>query len=375
LRCVIANDSQSTPSPHSFHRVWSVLKWVLFALVIAFVGRRAWQFWRDGDVGSVTIHWPWLVAASALYTVGWLPSVLFWHRLIRHRRGTSSRLAVAYAFFAGHLGKYIPGKASVLLIRAGLLAERGCRPGVAALTSTYETLVCMGVGAAVGLTLAPVVWPRDIVASQPNFRWAFEHPFAFGLSVIVVCIVLMPPVARVLGWVTRKLTPLDSDEAADLFRRSLPEVIDLAALPETQRTEGRDLEMLPAKVEYQVEYRLSGMFLLGWSFAFVATWLVHGLSLGCTLRAVGVATSPSDWLIWTGNVSSASFLGFVAVFAPGGLGVREAALMELLKAQPGISAAQAVAASVLLRVAWLTAEILAAAGLSWMIRWRRGIEN
>lgn len=325
-----------------FRRLWPVLKWLLFALVIAFVGRRAWELWREGSVGSVTIHWPWLLASGGCYLIGWLPSVLFWHRLIHRLGGSSNRLDVAQSFFAGHLGKYVPGKASVLLIRAGLLASRGCRPGVAALTSTYETLVCMGVGGAVGLTLAPVVWPRSVADSLPRvIHPAFEHPLGFGLSVVAVCVALVPVVAGMLGLIVRKLTPRtpsDGDEA-------------------------------------ERPYRVDKSFLLGWCFVFVTTWLLHGLSLGCALQAVGVVTSWSDWLEWTGDVSSASFLGFLAVFAPGGLGVREGVLIGLLKEQPGISQSQAVAAAVLLRGVWLAAEIVAALALGMLARRVRNSEQ
>ncbi len=325
-----------------------MLKWLLFALVIAFVGRRAWQLWRDGDVGSVQVHWPWLLAAMGLYGIGWLPSILFWHRLIHQFGGTTDRWDVAHAYFVGHLGKYIPGKASVLLLRAGLLAERRCRAGTVALTSTYEVLACMGVGAAVGLTLAPVVWPREMVASFPEvIRSAFERPLAFGVAVVVICVVLVPLVAKILGLIARKLTPPIVSEG------------------EAESSAGRvGTESQPTMPE--IEIRAS--FLLGWCFVFVTTWLIHGLSLGCTLRAVGVEASLSDWLTWTGDVSSASLLGFLAVFAPGGLGIREAALIELLKAQPGISSSQAVAASVLLRGAWLAAEIVVTLALGWVTR-------
>ncbi len=320
------------PSASLFRRLWPVLKWVLFALVILFVGQRGWRLWRDGDVGSVTIHWPWLLAAGGLYLVGWLPSVLLWHRLIHGFGGTSSRWDVSRAYFAGHLAKYIPGKASVLLLRAGMLADRGCRPGVTTLTSTYEVLVCMGVGAAVGLTMAPVVWPKTVIDRLPTMiRPAFAHPLAFGLGVVVACVVLVPFVARVLGLIAQKLTP------------------PVVAPSETQP--------LPTPI--------SGTFLLGWCLFTVTTWLVQGLSLGCTLRAVGVETSWSDSLIWAGDISSAMFLGFLAMFAPGGLGVREAALLELLQSQSGISPAQAVAVTVLLRAAWLAAEIVAAVALTW----------
>lgn len=198
----------ATPRANLFRRLWPVLKWVLFALVIAFVAQRAWQLWCDGDVGSVTIHWPWLLAASVLYIVGWLPSVLLWHRLIHGLGGSSSRFDVARAYFAGHLAKYIPGKATVLLVRAGMLADRGCRPSVSALTSTYEVLVCMGVGAAVGLTMAPVVWPKTVIDGLPTaIHPAFEHRLIFGIGVVVACVVLVPFVARVLGLIARKLTP------------------------------------------------------------------------------------------------------------------------------------------------------------------------
>ena len=333
-----ADESKQRSASHHFRRFWPVLKWLMFALVIAFVGRRAWLLWREGDVGSVTIHWRWLLAAFGLYGIGWLPSVLYWHRLIHICGGTTGRWDVAHAYFAGHLGKYIPGKASVLLIRAGMLAERGCRPGVAALTSTYETLTYMGVGLAMGLTLAPVVW-KHLVADLPTvIRPVFEQPLVFGAAVVVVCVLLVPGVAKILGLIARRLTPPVV---------SVGEVETRLAVPEIQ---------------------IRASFLLGWCFVFVTTWLVHGLSLGCTLRAVGVAASLSDWLTWTGDIWSASFVGFLAVFAPGGLGVREAALIELLKSQPGISSSQAVAASVLLRGTWMAAEIVLTLALGCVTR-------
>ncbi|MBM3971524.1 MAG: flippase-like domain-containing protein [Planctomycetes bacterium] len=325
-----------------FRRLWPVLKLVLFALVVVFVGQRAWNLWREGDVGAVTIHWWWLLAAGVLYLIGWLPSVLLWHRLIHVLGGTSNRFDVARAYFAGHLAKYIPGKASVLIVRAGMLADRGCRPSISALTSTYEVLVAMGVGLAVGITMAPVVWPKTVIDRLPTaIHPAFGHPLIFGIGVVVVCVALVPFVAQVLGLIARKLTPPVTMSPGQLVAPSDSATTDS---PPTQ---------------------IGGRFLLGWCFFSVTTWLVHGLSLGCTLRAVGVEASMSDLLIWTGDVASASFLGFAAMFAPGGLGVREAALLELLMSQPGINPAQAAAATMLLRAAWLVAEILAAAALTW----------
>lgn len=360
-----------------------MLKWALFALVIAFVGRKAWLLWIEGDVGSVTIHWPWLIASGIFYLLGWLPSVFFWHRLIHQLGGTSNRSDVTRAFFAGHLGKYVPGKASVLLIRAGLLADRGCRPGVAALTSTYETLVCMGVGAAVGLTLAPIVWPRRVVEGLPAIlRPTFSHPLIFGLSIVVICVILVPVIAKLLGIIARKLTKPIPDQRSLLTNPKRERGVMPQDIPNSQSVGASALAdasgyipethpvLTSSPTPLNAPIRIRSSFLLLWCFAFVTTWLLHGLSLGSALRSVGVQTSLLEWLTWTGDVSSASFLGFLAIFAPGGLGVREGILIELLKDHPGISQTQAVAATVLLRGVWLAAEILATAGLGVLVRFR-----
>lgn len=226
----------------------------------------------------------------------------------------------------------------MLLIRAGMLAERGCRPGAAALTSTYETLTYMGVGLAVGAALAPLVW-RHMAADLPTvIRSAFERPFVFGVGVVVVSVLMVPGVAKILGLIARRLTPPVASPG--------------------------EFESPPAVPTIEISAR----FLLCWSFVFVTAWLAHGLSLGCTLKAVGAEVSFSDWLIWTGDIWTASFLGFVAVFTPGGLGVREAALIELLKSQPGISSSQAVVVSVLLRGTWMAAEIVVTIVLGWVAR-------
>ena len=50
--------------------------------------------------------------------------------------------------------------------------------------------------------------------------------------------------------------------------------------------------------------------------------------------------------------------GFLAIFAPGGVGVREGALIAILQFQPGIDTRQAVAAAFLLRLVGLGAEVV-----------------
>ena len=55
--------------------------------------------------------------------------------------------------------------------------------------------------------------------------------------------------------------------------------------------------------------------------------------------------------------------GFLALFAPGGVGVREGVLIEVLQVQPAIDARHAVAAAFLLRLVGLVSEVVVAAVL------------
>ena len=45
-----------------------------------------------------------------------------------------------------HLGKYVPGKAMVVIVRAGMVVPFGARASTAAIATFYETLVMMASG-------------------------------------------------------------------------------------------------------------------------------------------------------------------------------------------------------------------------------------
>ena len=62
------------------------------------------------------------------------------------------------AYLIGHLGKYVPGKAMVVVLRVGLVVPYGARAATAAFATLYETLVMMASGgliAAVVFLAAP----------------------------------------------------------------------------------------------------------------------------------------------------------------------------------------------------------------------------
>jgi glycosyltransferase 2 family protein len=100
-------------------------------------------------------------------------------------------------------------------------------------------------------------------------------------------------------------------------------------------------------------------------------WILLGLSQVAVVRAFDPAGTRS--LIALGlvpvviaSVALATVVGFLVAVLPGGLGVREGVLMSVLA--PAIGSDQAVIASLVLRLVWVAAELVAAAILFPLFR-------
>src|SRR5262249_26571154 len=61
------------------------------------------------------------------------------------------------AYYLGHMGKYLPGKAWAVFLRAGLVRGSGVGLGVATLTTFYEVLTTMAGGVLLAAVLFPVL--------------------------------------------------------------------------------------------------------------------------------------------------------------------------------------------------------------------------
>ena len=85
------------------------------------------------------------------------------------RSATPVRLVPALrAYLVSHLGKYVPGKAMVVVVRAGMVVPFGGRASTAAIATFYETLVMMAAGgliAAAGFARAVRSHPVEIHAA------------------------------------------------------------------------------------------------------------------------------------------------------------------------------------------------------------------
>jgi glycosyltransferase 2 family protein len=309
------------------NRLRTLLKWTLFVVVLAYVCRHGYHLWQQSDVGTplTAASIAWLLASAALYVASWLPSIWFWRTLMRALGGQPAFVDAARAYYCGSLGKYVPGKAMVLVLRGSLMNGRGCTGRLAAITAAYETLTMMGTGLLVGIVLAPL----------PDWLPARDPPWLVPVVVLLV-LAALPGIARLLSWAVTKMAPPD-----------------LIALNER----ASDLDGDSA-----VTARLTiPVWLVGAGCAaFLISWMIQGLSLGLTLAAVNAPVSWHDWPVWAGAMALSTSLGFAVLFAPAGLGVREGILLGALT-QAGVDVRAAVAATVLSRFVSFFSDVLVAA--------------
>lgn len=319
-------DSTATPTvPRQNRRWWLVVKWTLFVVMMYFVGKRAFALWHDSPSVQVHINVLWLIPATVFYLMGWLPSVWFWRALLKKLHQHAGLYAIVRAYFVGHLGKYVPGKALVLVIRGALLKDFGVNPLLAALTAAYETLVSMAAGAAIAVALAPVVIPDAIWERLPaSVQFLHQQPLLVPILVAVAVVASTPFSAWLFTRLGRRvLRHIDAPQAGITARLVLQGVLITS---------------------------------LG--------WVCHALSLGCTLQSISdQPVNVAQFPIWLASVSLSTFAGFVVLIAPGGLVIREWILIEILKDQPSIGNEKAIIAAFLLRLVWFVAELATAGSL------------
>jgi uncharacterized membrane protein YbhN (UPF0104 family) len=210
----------------------------------------------------------------------------------------------AVSLFRPILGKYIPGKVWFLLGTAGLLTENG----VPLSQSSFIVAIFQLVLVCSGLLLGSLA------------LFAFSFPILstpVGIALVPVCMLVLVFFAKprkLPAWLQRILRR--SQQSSDAWRE-LPPVVDV------------------------------------FFFALIH-WVVVGLSFLAFFRAISVDAGATPVFIQPLAIN----IGVVAVFVPGGIGVREGVMVGYLTLA-GLTAETALAASVAARFWFLAGEIIA----------------
>ena len=259
---------------------------------------RNWNAYRSLEV-TLALHPGWIALSVLLVFVSYAFSVEAWRRVIAGWAQHVPYGRAARIWLVANLGRYVPGKVWSVAGLVVLAQRAGVAPWAAAASAVAIQAIAIGTAIAV------------VAAATPGAESPWRLAAAALLAVATIAV-------------------LASAKAVRLIARLMGQSADIRPLPILAVAES------------------SALGVLAWVAHGVAFWLLaRGLGLPGTLSVVTAA----------GVFPLGYVLGLLALFAPGGLGVREVVLTSLLA--PALGMGGAVALSLASRVLLTLTEVVA----------------
>lgn len=260
----------------------SRLKAVGWVLLAALAAVAAWLVARRGEswLQQVSEHswdpaWPALAASAVLLGLSLWLIPEGWVIICRALGGRDRRRLLRGAWFASQLGRYMPGKVWLFAGRAGFLRARGmgmARAASAPVAELLFTAAAAGLASLAGLLLRGGRMPDGLLAAL------------VGASALALVLPFLRPLQRLALRLRGKgpAAPLDIGAAGGV--------------------------------------RLIGIY--------AGLWALRAAALLLWLRGFGL--KDIGYLACLAGVPLSWLAGYLAFFVPGGIGVREAALVAIL---------------------------------------------
>jgi len=298
-----------------------IAKWAIAFIVLVFLFLTIQKAYADvmlhrEHLDFSALDWRWMIAGVFAYAVGMFPAAIAWLQTLSGFGQNVPLRAGFHAYFLGHLGKYVPGKAMVIVMRVARLAPLGIEIKPTVVAIFVETLTSIAVGAVLGcvfLFFLPEFPPSWMIA---------------GAAVCIPCsiVLLLPHTFRAI----------------------------LAVLAKSK------IGRMPRSVSEAFTWKMMIRTCLWMAIG----WLIHGTAGWLVLSGIQSTPGLSTFQAWAACVSAIA-LGSVVGFAsmlPGGAGIRELVITWLLSSivpQP-----IALFAAIAFRIANLTAEFLVVGAVS-----------
>ncbi len=270
------------------------LQSVAAVVVIAFAARQVVAEWDK--LRNQPIQWAFrwdLIVLSLVVT--WLMYLLLIHawRAVLHAWGERLTWGTAVRiWFVSSLGKYVPGKLWALAAMAVLAERAGVSGAAATASSVVMQLVSITTGVAIAVTF--------VGAAVMGATTSLGVPGVIAIAVAslgATAVVASPAIMTRLGRLIGRPGGLRHVGMRALAHATLPSVV---------------------------------------------AWLGYGTALYLLVRGTLPAVS-LGWGEATGAFAASYIAGYLAVIAPGGLGVRESVLVLLLEPRVGLANALAIA--------------------------------
>ncbi len=299
----------------------ALLRGMLILIAVSPVGYTTYRQWPEVQNAFSHVHWlPLLVSMALLFLSMSLMGIIPWLTL-RSLQVRRPLYKISGFYFISQLTKYLPGGIWAYPTRVVAYQADGI-DRVRAVVSVAREVIFLFLGAASVASVAYFV-------GVPSLPW---------MQVLVV----LGVVGCLLG----------------ILVTSSPKVLDLLIKIPLVRSFGYHPEQVHAlaglkPLDSLLSLLASGIYWFGAGFSFL--YLVHAVNPSATLRSdQAIALFALAWCV-----------GFVIVILPAGFGVRETAILYLLKSF--VPLADAVAVSLLARLCWMVSEAAWTVLLTWTI--------
>lgn len=300
----------------SLSTIMLIVRYVLIVAVVVFAVYYLASQWDEVSAAISSISWLSIVVSFVVLMLGMAAGTMSWVSLLN---GLGPRVTVpraAQVMLVGQLGKYVPGSVWSYVLQM----ELGRQYGISRPRVLISSLYFAGIGVVSSLLLGGLALPT-VLRGHRELLWLFPL-----LPIGLVC--LHPRVMTAVA-----------DLVLKVFRRPpLDHTVSLASV-------GRAL---------------------AWS---LASYLLYGIHLWVLVNSL-VDPSVRSLILLTGAMSLAFSAGLFAFVFPSGVGVREAVLIGAMTVL--VTVPQATALSVVSRVMFTVADLVAAGGaVLWVLILRR----
>lgn len=237
-------------------------------------------------LSGIDINWLLVAAATAVSLSFRYWGVMIWFFLLKRLGATGlsgKYVSLTFIYAKSWLGRYIPGAATWILGKVYFASQHGVSRGRLAVSGILEG--ALQIVATLGLAITVLLIDPRTQTFGPWFTVAL-------VGALAACVIAIVP--RVFEFLL--------NIALRIFRR--PKV---------------DRELMP-----------SGMTIVWSALLYLGGAIIAGVSYYLISAALYPSIEPKDVIFIVGATSLASAASMLAVFAPGGLGVREGVLGLLL---------------------------------------------
>lgn len=269
-----------------------ILKVVLPLFLLAILVWNVISNW--GEVSPYLVSFsPFPFAASFILLLFIYPeSSLAWYVLVRKMGIAVSFQKAMYVWIVSNTSRYIPGSIWQYIGRVGLGEEAGIKRGQGVASVLAEVFFVLVAGILISLLTLPY-W--DVLGVK--FEW-------WILLMLFPLLLLHPNISsqamRLMAAVTKK-----------------------------------SLRGFKNKLNFG-----DSVFVLPW---FILNFALNGVALFLLAKSLGVGTEPRDLIMFSGFYAFSWIVGYLTLFAPAGIGAREASLAYLLSLSMPPSLASAIA--------------------------------